>query len=141
MIAVEHSSLSARMMNRHQELTRAAFTSMTVLRMIKSDKDGDGGRTFIIDGEGCNEFGHYIVTGEFDPRHSTASMQRQFYCHSTSAVPTTAAVSSRNRLSEAMLQRLKVFLMKIYSVEVLYMCSSECNNVACSKWEREGEEI
>lgn len=47
---------------------------------------------------------------------------------------------------KATLQRLKVFLMKIYSVEELNdtkrkMCSSECNNVACSKWEREGEEI
>ena len=47
---------------------------------------------------------------------------------------------------KVMLQRLKVFLMQIYSVEELNdtkrkMCSSECNNVACSKWEREGEEI
>ena len=42
------------------------------------EKDGDGGRTYIIDGKGCNEFGHYIVTGEFDPRCSTVSMQRQF---------------------------------------------------------------
>ena len=47
------------------------------VELIFHDKGGDGGRTFIIDEGGCNEFGHYIVTGEFDPRHSTVSMQRQ----------------------------------------------------------------
>ena len=80
----------------------------------------DGGRTFIIDGEGCNEFRHYIVNGEFGPRHSTASMQRQFYCHSTSTVSTAAVVSSRNRLSESHAPKAQsVFNEKIYSVEEL----------------------
>ena len=69
------------MMNRHQGVYTGSFyfdgrSKNDRVELIFNDKDGDGGRTFIIDEEGCNEFGHYIVTGEFDPRHSTASMQR-----------------------------------------------------------------
>ena len=81
---------------------------------IFHDKGGDGGRTFIIDGEGCNEFRHYIVNGEFGPRHSTASMQRQFYCHSTIALhQQQLRLAAQISCRKAMLQRLEVFLMKI----------------------------
>ena len=38
------------------------------VELIFFNENGDGGRTFIIDGEGCNDFG-LQVTGEFDPRH------------------------------------------------------------------------
>ena len=41
-------------------------------------KDGDGGRTYIIEGNGRNGVGHYAVNGEFDPSSSTVSMQRMY---------------------------------------------------------------
>ena len=77
------------------------------VELIFHDKDGDGGRTFIIEEEGCNEFGHYIVTGEFDPHRSTASMQRQFYCHSLALHQQQLWLAAQIR--KATLQRLEVF--------------------------------
>ena len=79
------------------------------VELIFHDKDGDGGRTFIIDEGGCNEFGHYIVTGEFDPRHSTASMQRQFYCHSLALHQQQLWLAAQISCRKATLQRLEVF--------------------------------
>ena len=73
------------------------------VELIFHDKDGDGGRTFIIDEGGCNEFGHYIVTGEFDPHRSTASMQR----HSLALHQQQLWLAAQIR--KATLQRLEVF--------------------------------
>ena len=83
---------------------------------------------------------------------SLAHVTQQYPCNVSFTVILLALYQQQLRLAaeigcrKATLQRLKVFLMKIYSVEELNdtkrkMCSSECNNVACSKWEREGEEI